>query len=67
MSTVAAIASPSRGLLRILGLAFGVAVVVGQTVGVGIIECGCTRTISPLPENSLRISCGSVANLAPEA
>jgi len=38
MSSVAAIASPRRGLLRILGLAFGVAVVVGQTVGVGIMR-----------------------------
>jgi APA family basic amino acid/polyamine antiporter len=38
MSSVAAIASPGRGLLRILGLAFGVAVVVGQTVGVGIMR-----------------------------
>jgi APA family basic amino acid/polyamine antiporter len=38
MSSVAAIASPGRGLLRILGLAFGVAVVVGETVGVGIMR-----------------------------
>jgi APA family basic amino acid/polyamine antiporter len=38
MSSVAAIASPGRGLLRILGLAFGIAVVVGQTVGVGIMR-----------------------------
>src|SRR5215470_5195344 len=38
MSSVAAIASPGRGLLRILGLAFGVAVVVGNTVGVGIMR-----------------------------
>jgi len=38
MSTVAAIASPGRGLLRILGLAFGVAVVVGHAVGVGIMR-----------------------------
>jgi APA family basic amino acid/polyamine antiporter len=38
MSSVAAIASPGRGLLRVLGLAFGVAVVVGQTVGVGIMR-----------------------------
>jgi APA family basic amino acid/polyamine antiporter len=38
MSSVAAIASPGRGLLRILGLAFGIAVVVGHTVGVGIMR-----------------------------
>ena len=38
MSSVAAIASPGRGLLRILGLAFGLAVVVGNTVGVGIMR-----------------------------
>ena len=38
MSSVAAIASPGRGLLRILGLAFGVAVVIGNTVGVGIMR-----------------------------
>ena len=38
MSSVAAIAPPGRGLLRILGLAFGVAVVVGNTVGVGIMR-----------------------------
>jgi APA family basic amino acid/polyamine antiporter len=38
MSSVAAIAPPGRGLLRILGLAFGVAVVVGGTVGVGILR-----------------------------
>lgn len=38
MSSVTAIASPGRGLLRILGLAFGVALVVGQTVGVGIMR-----------------------------
>lgn len=38
MSGVAAPASPGRGLLRILGLAFGIAVVVGETVGVGIMR-----------------------------
>jgi basic amino acid/polyamine antiporter, APA family len=35
---MAAIALPGRGLLRILGLAFGIAVVVGETVGVGIMR-----------------------------
>lgn len=38
MSSVAAIPSSSRGLLRILGLGFGLAVVVGHTVGVGIMR-----------------------------
>jgi APA family basic amino acid/polyamine antiporter len=38
MSSVAAVASPGRGLLRILGLGFGLAVVVGETVGVGIMR-----------------------------
>lgn len=38
MSSVAATASPGRGLLRILGLAFGLAVVIGETVGVGIMR-----------------------------
>jgi APA family basic amino acid/polyamine antiporter len=38
MSVVAAIQAPRRGLLRILGLAFGMAVVVGETVGVGIMR-----------------------------
>ena len=38
MSSVAAIASRSRGLLRVVGLAFGIAVVVGDTVGVGIMR-----------------------------
>src|SRR5690242_14249531 len=38
MSSVAATAAHGRGLLRILGLAFGVAVVVGETVGVGIMR-----------------------------
>src|SRR4029077_7573857 len=38
MSNVAAITSPGPGLLRILGLAFGIAVVVGETVGVGIMR-----------------------------
>src|SRR5215469_4113825 len=38
MSGVAAIASQGRGLLRVVGLAFGIAVVVGDTVGVGIMR-----------------------------
>src|ERR1700674_4450041 len=38
MSSVAAITSPGPGLLRILGLTFGIAVVVGETVGVGIMR-----------------------------
>ena len=38
MSSAAAIASPARGLLRVVGLAFGIAVVVGDTVGVGIMR-----------------------------
>ena len=38
MSTVASGALPGRALLRILGLAFGIAVVVGDTVGVGIMR-----------------------------
>ncbi|MBV8495888.1 MAG: APC family permease [Gammaproteobacteria bacterium] len=38
MSTVVAAAARSRGLLRILGLAFGIAVVVGDMVGVGIMR-----------------------------
>ena len=38
MSSAAAITSPGPGLLRILGLAFGIAVVVGETVGVGIMR-----------------------------
>jgi APA family basic amino acid/polyamine antiporter len=38
MSSVAANAAPARGLLRILGLAFGMAVVVGEMVGVGIMR-----------------------------
>jgi len=38
MATVAAGTRPGRGLLRILGLAFGIAVVVGDTVGVGIMR-----------------------------
>jgi hypothetical protein len=33
MSNVAASATPARGLLRILGLAFGIAAVVGNMVG----------------------------------
>src|SRR5215469_9283926 len=38
MSSVAAVASQGRGLLRVVGLAFGIAVVVGDTVGVGIMR-----------------------------
>jgi len=38
MSTVASGAPAGRALLRILGLAFGIAVVVGDTVGVGIMR-----------------------------
>ena len=38
MSSVAAIASHGRGLLRVVGLAFGIAVVIGDTVGVGIMR-----------------------------
>ena len=38
MSVLAARAAPRRGLLRIVGLAFGMAVVVGETVGVGIMR-----------------------------
>jgi APA family basic amino acid/polyamine antiporter len=38
MSVVTAPAAPRRGLLRILGLAFGIAVVIGETVGVGIMR-----------------------------
>jgi APA family basic amino acid/polyamine antiporter len=38
MSTVAVNGMPTRGLLRILGLAFGVATVVGGVVGMGILR-----------------------------
>src|SRR5499427_3198835 len=38
MSTVAISGMPTRGLLRILGLAFGVATVVGGMVGMGILR-----------------------------
>jgi APA family basic amino acid/polyamine antiporter len=38
MSSVAASVLPGRGLLRVLGLAFGLAVVVGETVGSGIMR-----------------------------
>jgi basic amino acid/polyamine antiporter, APA family len=38
MSSVAPIAPAGRGLLRAVGLAFGIAVVVGDTVGVGIMR-----------------------------
>jgi basic amino acid/polyamine antiporter, APA family len=36
--SIAVAQRPARGLLRILGLAFGIAVVVGETVGVGIMR-----------------------------
>jgi len=38
MPSPAATASPGRGLARIVGLTFGLAVVVGETVGVGIMR-----------------------------
>src|SRR5215467_12388621 len=38
MAFVAANRAPRRTLLRILGLAFGMAVIVGETVGVGIMR-----------------------------
>ncbi|MBV8910837.1 MAG: APC family permease, partial [Gammaproteobacteria bacterium] len=38
MPGVAAIAAPGRGLLRAVGLAFGIAAVIGDTVGVGIMR-----------------------------
>jgi amino acid transporter len=38
MSTVAVSATPQPGLLRILGLAFGLAAVVGGVVGMGILR-----------------------------
>lgn len=38
MSAALESALPRRGLLRVLGLAFGLAVVVGETVGVGIMR-----------------------------
>jgi len=38
MSTVAISGMPTRGLLRILGLAFGIAAVVGSVVGTGILR-----------------------------
>jgi hypothetical protein len=40
MSTVAVSGMPTRGLLRILGLALGVATVVGGVVGMGILSLG---------------------------
>jgi len=49
MSTVAVSRMPTRGLLRILGLAFGVATVVGGVVGVGILRT--TGTIDGLLES----------------
>jgi hypothetical protein len=53
MSSVAAIPSSSRALLRILGLAFGLAVVVGHTVGVGIMRTS-GPTAGRLSEPALR-------------
>ena len=38
MSSVAVSDTPGRSLLRILGLAFGIAAVIGETVGVGIMR-----------------------------
>jgi hypothetical protein len=38
MSTVASSGMPTRNLLRILGLAFGIAMVVGSVVGMGILR-----------------------------
>src|SRR5690348_4705847 len=38
MSTVAISGIPTRNLLRILGLAFGIAMVVGGVVGMGILR-----------------------------
>lgn len=38
MSTVAVSGTPTRGLLRILGLAFAIATVVGGVVGIGILR-----------------------------
>ena len=38
MSTVAVSAAPRPGLLRILGLAFGLATVVGGVIGTGILR-----------------------------
>jgi basic amino acid/polyamine antiporter, APA family len=38
VSSVAPITTPGRGLLRALGLAFGIAAVIGDTVGVGIMR-----------------------------
>jgi APA family basic amino acid/polyamine antiporter len=49
MSTVAVSGMPTRGLLRILGLAFGVATVVGGVVGMGILRT--TGTIDGLFES----------------
>ena len=43
MSTTSAVPMPRRPLLRTLGLAFGLAVVIGETVGVGIM-----RTSGPI-------------------
>ena len=37
-ATPTVLASPARGLLRVVGLAFGIAVVVGDTIGVGIMR-----------------------------
>ena len=50
MSTIAVSAMPARGLLRILGLAFGVATVVGGTVGLGILRIpGTIAGLLPSP------------------
>jgi|SRR5579871_1268764 len=52
MSSVAPIAPAGRGLLRAVGLAFGIAVVVGDTVGVGIMRTSgptAGRLGGPLP------------------
>ena len=43
MLTTTEVATPRRPLLRTLGLAFGLAVVIGETVGVGIM-----RTSGPI-------------------
>src|ERR1700758_15526 len=55
MASVVAVALPGRGLLRILGLAFGIAVVVGETAliylvwgGVGIFILMVANTLAEL-------------------
>ena len=57
MSSAAAIVSQGRGVLRILGLAFGVAAVVGNTVGVGIMRTS-GLTAGRLGDPALSISSG---------